>query len=539
MRKFVSSAAALTLILSAVAWAQPSQAAATQNPYLKGVSLFSPRHHQYQAHVVPQAGDSPQVLTPNDLYYAFKVESPSGQWRVVQPYSNNPNFTFWPSGGSHGLYFIQALALTRHQYAVGDWSQAVSSSPLPVAAPNRNPNISALTSEGKSVDSFVFGASVRPANMPVEYQVELRLPSGKLSLIHPYSATKTLTYMPHASGEGLIVAALTKSQVEAKKWNEAVEIYVKLVMAPTKKIQPDSNPAFLQPGVVNKGRRNIFHAGSAPKPRVQVEYAFRVETPTGQMIMAQNYSPDPWFVYNPPASGYHVQILALTSYQVKHQQWNLAETSGFIAVPAVVAPSSAVADAQNSTTTAVVGAGIPDTLDVTINGQNGQGMQNEPVSFVSSNPQVASPNTYAVLTDMYGQATMPWTPKSPGTATITATCDGQSATFVVTVEKLIPTVQLLLGNHATGFENTYMWSLQVTDQLHQLVAAPPTVTIVDTSQTPEVTYSLANNNLTVAQGQVDGFNGPAYEVTVTPQGPAPYSDNLVMTVDGVTEAVHF
>lgn len=392
---------------------------------------------------------------------------------------------------------------------------------------------------GQAPIPFVLGASVKPANAPVEYQVELRLPLGKLSLIRPFSAEGTLTYLPHAPGEGLIVAALTQSQVEEKKWNEEVDIYLRLATVPKKTVQPNINPAFLQPGVANKGRRNSFHAMSAPKPGVRVEYAFRVESPAGKLMMAQNYSPDPWVVYDPPASGYHVQILALTSYQVTHQQWNLAETSGFLAVPAVAAPSSVVADAQNSTTTAVAGAGIPDTLEVTTTGQNGQGIPNEPVSFVSSNPQVASPATDAVLTDVFGQAIMAWTPKSPETATMTATCDGQSATFVVTVGKLIPTVQLLLGNQATGFENTYMWPVQVTDQLHQLVAAPPTVTIVDTSATPEVTYSPANKNLTVAQGQVDGFNGPAYDITVSPQGPAPYSDNLVMTVDGVTETVHF
>lgn len=93
MRKLASRAAALALTLSAAVWVQPSQAAAVQNPYLKGVAL-SPQNHQYQAHVVPQPGDPPQVLTPHDLYYAFKVESPSDQWRIAQSYSTIPSSGF-------------------------------------------------------------------------------------------------------------------------------------------------------------------------------------------------------------------------------------------------------------------------------------------------------------------------------------------------------------------------------------------------------------------------------------------------------------
>lgn len=194
--------------------------ASRTNPYIKSVSLFrAPRFDQFIASAVKA---NPGV----HVELAFRVQTPSGQWKMIQSYRHpSDNVLTRPNPPHPGTWRIEALALTHYQVAHKEWNLAVISRPeVMFYDPREN---SAFKSVSRSVqdDQLFMQATTKKPWVHVEYQYLLKTPGKPWRIAQRYSPSSQFAYVPPAGSTGLYEIqgmALTQYQVAHKEWSHAV-----------------------------------------------------------------------------------------------------------------------------------------------------------------------------------------------------------------------------------------------------------------------------------------------------------------------------
>ena len=263
------------------------------------------------AHAVHRAGIK--------IDYQFRLRPPGGQWTVLRRYTPSATFHWTPPAGATGTYHVQVAALTLYQVRHNAWSQAVLSSARPWVPPA--PKISSVT---LTLSGTTFTAhAVHPAGVPVDYQFRLQPPGGQWTVLRRYTPSATFQWTPPVDATGTYhvqVAALTLYQVRHNAWTQAVLSSARPWVPPAPKI---SSVTLTLSGTT-------FTAHAVHLAGVPVDYQFRLQPPGGQWTVLQRYTPSATFQWTPPAGAtgtYHVQVAALTAYQVLHNAWDQAVLS--------------------------------------------------------------------------------------------------------------------------------------------------------------------------------------------------------------------